>query len=76
MEITYARDTAEIDAEIAKLYKLGLTREEIGKRVGIASGSVSRRLRKMLLTGEITQASVFVEVNSRNHDYDETPKRI
>lgn len=53
MPIVYARDTADLEKEIAKLYNDGLTNLEIGERVGLAGSSVGRRLGKMLRSGEI-----------------------
>lgn len=51
--IAPARDTAELDREIARLYHMGHGALDIAPRVGLGSGSVGRRLTKMFKSGEI-----------------------
>ncbi len=52
-QIVPARDSAELDREIAADYAFGKDRDEIAKRLGLAASSVGARLGKMFKSGEV-----------------------
>jgi DNA-binding Lrp family transcriptional regulator len=46
-------DTGEIDRKISEMYLQGRTYPEIGKVMGLSSGTVGQRLGKLFKSGEL-----------------------
>jgi len=53
MEIVPAESSEKIDERISKLYLGGMSREEIGKKIGLSTGTVGARIGRMFKAGTL-----------------------